>query len=845
MVEQKRNSLQDSYKSGASNFSNDRIRLASPPPSARLISQRRVNSDMHPLNESLHFDYKSTRVTKSATTGNNILEFECGNSKMDSSILDIDGNSYVPGLIEAIQELELRDILPYYLPFLSWIPDYCFDWFIGDFIGGLTLVFFQLPLSLSYATSLAHVPVTCGLLSLGISPLVYAVFGSVPQMVVGPEGAILLVVGQALEPLLHHSKSDKIDPVQGVVAISFISGASLLGFGLGRFGFLDNVLCASLLKGFIAGVGIVMIIGATVGMLGLEKLLRKVSEDPSTRDIHSPFDKLLFIIQYYRDYHPLTFKISITGFIFIMLFRIMKKVAVQKGTRFLNKAYLIPEILIVVSVSTVMCWYFDWPNQNIEVVGIVEKDSYELYNPLSTDILPLIKRLSTSGFLCAMLGFFESTTASKSLGSTYNLPISSNRELVALGFINIIGSVFGALPAFGGYGRSKINAMSAKTVLLSGIMGVITLIVLNYLLDYCYYIPKCMLNVITCVIGVLLLEEAPYELYFHWKSRGIEELITFFVTVLTTLFFSMEAGIAVGLVYLLIRVIKHSTESRIQILGRHQGTDEFVDADISLSKLKKIYDEENKGNTTSNFYFRSNLIEKQKSSTVHLNFFTDYHATHLNTEALEEIEGCLIIKIPEPLTFTNSNDLRARLRRVEKYGSTKAHPAAKRTRAESMTKYVVFDLNGMTEIDSSACQILSNLLLSYQRRDIFVFFARVNKSPKLRKRLKDSGITDILNDFLKKVNYYDQNQKIAYQKYTTRNSPVETLPYGEIEGSSSISSENNVLDLTESREDPYFSNIPNALKIIDYYEVHHPDIYRKYLDADLIEVRSLLAGDIA
>lgn len=110
----------------------------------------------------------------------------------------------------------------------------------GDLVAGLSLVFFQLPLSLSYATSLAHVPVICGLYSLAISPLVYMVFGSVPQMIVGPEAAILLIVGQAVEPLLHHYKkkhSEKLDPVELVVAITFISGASLLGFGLGRFGF--------------------------------------------------------------------------------------------------------------------------------------------------------------------------------------------------------------------------------------------------------------------------------------------------------------------------------------------------------------------------------------------------------------------------------------------------------------------------------------------------------------------------------------------------------------------------------------------------------------------------------
>ena len=49
---------------------------------------------------------------------------------------------------------------------------------------------------------------------------------------------------------------------------------------------------------------------------------------------------------------------------------------------------------------------------------------------------------------------------------------------------------------------------------------------------------------------------------------------------LHTLFFSMEGGIAVGIGYLLVRVVKNSTFSRIQILGRYPNTNKFVNADI-------------------------------------------------------------------------------------------------------------------------------------------------------------------------------------------------------------------------------------------------------------------------
>ncbi|OBA21210.1 hypothetical protein METBIDRAFT_31784, partial [Metschnikowia bicuspidata var. bicuspidata NRRL YB-4993] len=446
------------------------------------------------------------------------------------------------------------------------------------------------------------------------------------------------------------------------------------------------------------------------------------------RDVHSPFDKLRFVIENYHAAHSLTLKVSAISFISIMTMRFFKRRAVNSQKRWLTYIVYVPEILILVATTTILCQKFHWNDQGLSVVGEVSDMSAKipLFNPLPTSHLQLAKKLSTSGFLCAMLGFFESTTALKSLGSRYDLPISSNRELVALGAINLVCSIFGGLPSFGGYGRSKINAISAKTTFSGVIMGLFSLITASFVSRLVYYIPKCVLSVITSVIGVLLICEGPQEVMFHWRSHGFNELITFFMTIVTTIFFSIEAGIAVGLVYLLIRVVKNSAESNIQILGRVPGTNTFLDADLTTALGQSISEQQN--------------YEKRPSQ---LNLFTDRFRP-LNFQALEEIEGCLIIKIPEPLTFTNASDLRSRLKRLEMYGSAKAHPALKRSRDTSMSKYMIFDLEGMSYIDSSAAHILYQSLSLYNKRNIKSFFVRVSKSNNLRKRLRDTGITDIL-----------------------------------------------------------------------------------------------------
>lgn len=788
-------------------------RIASP--NARLVSGRRVNREKEPL---LRPDTDQGSSTSHLRNPRRPVDAELlsirshGDTPMEQSFsIDVPKpgdrklrhhgsllSEYTPAMRH--NQPKFSVLLPYYLPILSWIHEYSFSHFLGDLIAGVSLALFQIPLAISYSISLAKLPITCGLYSLGVSPLIYCIFGSVPQMIVGPEAPISLIVGQAVEPLLHHAKKKNIDPVTYNCAITLVSGATLLGFGIARFGFLDNVLNESLLKGFICGVGIVMVINSSISMLGLNGILEDVIKDRNDMDIHLPFDKVRFLMYHFQESHALTMKVSFVAFFVVMAIRIFKSRASKLQKSRWNLAIYIPEILIVVFASTILCFKYRWNHMGLEIVGSIEDvpDSLHLYHPFSALMWPLIRQLSSSGFTCAMLGFFESTTASKSLGSRYDLPISSNRELVALGAINISGSFMGALPAFGGYGRSKVNAISAKTTVSGAIMGVISLATLHSVLEYLHYIPKSTLSVITAVIGISLLSEIPKELYFHWISKGYDELITFFITVLMTLFFSMEAGIAVGLVYSLLRVIRNSAESRIQILGRVPGTNTFLDADLHLQAFDDGFEE-----------YTNSRSDDESSAIPQLNLFTD-NLRPLNLQALEEIEGCLIIRIPEPLTFTNANDLRARLKRVEMYGSVKAHPALKRSRDKSMTKYMIFDLEDMIYIDSSAANILKTWLVTHQKQGLRSFFVRVSKTPKLRKRLKDTGIMELLERDLDSMRY----REVQHMSLSLPHQSVEVAN----DNVSFNESDDEIRAATEKPGSPYFDHIRSALKLIDFYE---------------------------
>lgn len=207
---------------------------------------------------------------------------------------------------------------------------------------------------------------------------------------------------------------------------------------------------------------------------------------------------------------------------------------------------------------------------------------------------------------------------------------------------------------------------------------------------------KPVLSSLITVVAWSLVEEAPHDIAFFFRIGAWPELGLMFLIVMTTIFYSLNMGIAVGIGLSLLQVIRHTTRPRIQILGRIPGTQRFENAED-------------------------------------------------HPDRLEFIEGCLIVKIPEPLTFANTGELKTRLRRLEMYGTGKAHPALPRIRHEDSNKNVIFDIHGVTSLDGSGTMVLAEIVRSYRERGVRVFFSRCpGKDSGVWRLMKRSGIVELV-----------------------------------------------------------------------------------------------------
>ncbi|KAG0662951.1 hypothetical protein C6P46_003039 [Rhodotorula mucilaginosa] len=586
----------------------------------------------------------------------------------------------------------------YYIPVLQWLPQYSLKKFAGDVIAALTMTSVIAPQAMSYATSLVHANPVSGLFGAAVPAMIYSVLGTCRQLSVGPEAALSLLTGDTVAKFLEeeehaHGKMSEVDKakfIAGVVTlITFQSGLVTFILGFFRLGFLDAVLSRALLRGFMTAVAVTIFAAQLVPILGLDAGLAAEYGPSSTFD-----EKVRYLATHLGDAHRLTLLISVAALVVLVSMRVLKKMVASKGGAWRAFKY-IPQVLLVVVVSTVCSHVFRWNHAGVAVLGHVSAGSVKVQLPAwgwGDGRKYATKTLGVST-LIAVLGFLDS------IASKYDYPISPNRELCALGFANLCNSLCsGSLMGYGSITRSRLAATTGATTQMTSLLtGTFVLLVTYFLLQFLSALPKCILATIVCVVVFSILEEAPEDVMFFWKmgawTDGALMLLTFFLS----LFVSVEVGITVSVALSMILCIKHSTAMRIKILGRVPGTATFEPLDE---------DETDDG---------------------------------LLAALGEEVPGVLIVRIRDvALTFANTGPMKERLRRLERYGHGRHHPAEEPRRAEASV--VIFDLSDVNEVDASALVILLEIVEAYSLRSVLVFWTQCHQ--KVLARLREAGVIE-------------------------------------------------------------------------------------------------------
>ncbi|NNE76312.1 MAG: STAS domain-containing protein, partial [Pricia sp.] len=250
----------------------------------------------------------------------------------------------------------------------------------------------------------------------------------------------------------------------------------------------------------------------------------------------------------------------------------------------------------------------------------------------------------------ALIGYLEAISIGKSLEEKNGKEtVDPNKELVALGASNLVGSFFQSYPITGSFSRSAIHdSAGAKTTVTLLFSAAVVAITLLFLTPLFYYLPNAILASIIMVSVYGLIDIAyPKSL---WKYRK-DEFTILLVTFLTTLFIGISEGILVGVLLSLLLMVYKSSKPHFIELGKIEGSEYYKNVD-RFGKEVNVRDDLLIVRFDSQLYFgNKNYFKKQ------LFRFVDakgprLKAVILNAEAINYIDssaGLMLVRVIEEL----------------------------------------------------------------------------------------------------------------------------------------------------------------------------------------------------
>ena len=140
------------------------------------------------------------------------------------------------------------------------------EWLRSDLVAGLVLAAILVPQGMAYA-ELAGLPAVTGLYTTIACLIGYAVFGPSRVLVLGPDSSISPLIFAAIFPLMAAGDSPATAiALAGMLAL--LVGLVEIGLGLGKLGFVADLLSSEVQVGYMNGLGITIIVGQLPKLFG-------------------------------------------------------------------------------------------------------------------------------------------------------------------------------------------------------------------------------------------------------------------------------------------------------------------------------------------------------------------------------------------------------------------------------------------------------------------------------------------------------------------------------------------------------------------------------------------------
>ncbi|KAF3950578.1 hypothetical protein CMV_023692 [Castanea mollissima] len=561
--------------------------------------------------------------------------------------------------------MKLIICLQFFFPIFQWGSEYNVTLLKSDVIAGLTIASLAIPQGISYA-KLANLPPIVGLYSSFVPPLIYSILGSSRHLAVGPVSIASLVMGSMLSEAVSPTE-DQILYLRLAFTATFFAGLFQASLGLLRLGFIIDFLSKATLVGFMAGAAVIVSLQQLKGLLGIVHFTSKMQIIPVVSSVISTKDEW-------------SWQTIVMGFGFLFFLLTARHISNRNPKLFWVSA---AAPLTSVILSTLIVFLLKSKVHGIPIIGHLPKG----LNPPSLNMLylsgPHLAVAIKTGIVTGILSLTEGIAVGRTFAALKNYQVDGNKEMMAIGVMNIAGTCSSCYVTTGSFSRSAVSYNAgAQTAVSNIVMASAVLVTLLFLMPLFYYTPNVILAaiIITAVIG-LIDYQAALKL---WKVDKLD-FMACFCSFVGVLFISVPLGLAIAVAVSVFKILLHVTRPNTLILGNIRGT--------------QIY---------------QNLNRYREAS---------------------RIPSFLILAVESPIYFANSTYLQERILRW-----VREEEEWVKENNGSALKCVILDMTAVTAIDTSGIDTVCEIKKMLEKRSLKLVLA--NPVGSVTEKLDQSEITE-------------------------------------------------------------------------------------------------------
>ena len=336
--------------------------------------------------------------------------------------------------------------------------------------------------------------------------------------------------------------------------LAITTGLAALLAGLLRLGFVANFISEPVIKGFIVGLALTIIIGQVPKLFGIKK---------GTGDF---FEQLWHVITHLGDTQGTTLLVGALSLAIILTLR--------------RLAPVLPGSLVAVALGIAAVKLLHLNDHGVSIVGPIKSGLPSFGTP---DVhLHDFGTLVAGGIGVMLVGFAEGLGAAKTYAAREHYEIDANRELLGLGGANIAAGLSSGMVVNGSLSKTAVNGSAGARTQLSGLivaaLSILTLLALTGLFED---LPETTLAAIVIAAVIELVDyRALIDLYrAHTERLGREfgfvarpDFIAAIAALLGVTVFDTLPGLFIGISISLLLLIYRASRPYIATLGRELGS---------------------------------------------------------------------------------------------------------------------------------------------------------------------------------------------------------------------------------------------------------------------------------